>query len=85
MPAKIAPVSVDPFSLDSFRVNSSNKSLDLKNRLCFGSLRTLFVRNCLNICLWYIYKQDCTHIVLIIYNYEIDLKTAFTVNDTGNI
>ena len=51
VPANIALVSVLIFVSSSPSVNSSNKSLDLKNLLCFGSFKTLFVRNCLKICL----------------------------------
>lgn len=62
VPAKIALVSVLIFVSSSPSVNSSNKSLDLKNLLCFGSFKTLFVRNCLKICLqiknYYMYIQS---------------------------
>ena len=51
VPANIALVSVLIFVSSSPSVNSSNKSLDLKNLLCFGSFKTLFVRSCLKICL----------------------------------
>ena len=62
VPANIALVSVLIFVSSSPSVNSSNKSLDLKNLLCFGSFKTLFVRNCLKICLqiknYYMYIQS---------------------------
>eukprot|EP00982_Pelagococcus_subviridis_P003849 28616-Pelagococcus_subviridis.AAC.2 len=43
--------------LSSSHVNKSARSFALKNRRCFGSFRTLDVRNSLYICLWYTFSS----------------------------